>query len=144
VGFHATFKLIERCGFTQRRKGRKDAKDGKKGGKWNGGGVCYRIRREKTPFRSGKSSLIYNICELGFVKKRMDENSIANIVVDLCYKIHSRYGPGLMESVYEEILYYELENLGLYVERQKSIPLIHENLIIHVAFRADLIVEKCV
>lgn len=69
------------------------------------------------------------------------ENELARIVVDCCYRMHSRYGPGLLESVYEQILFYELSQSGLFVERQKSIPLIHEDLIIPVAFRADLIIE---
>ncbi len=69
------------------------------------------------------------------------ENELARIVVDCCYKIHSRYGPGLLESVYEQILFYELSQSGLFVERQKSIALVHKDLIIPVAFRADLIIE---
>jgi GxxExxY protein len=72
----------------------------------------------------------------------MDENLIASIIVDLCYKLHRSYGPGLMESVYEEVLCYELKALGLFVERQKTIPIVHKELVIPVAFRADLIVEK--
>jgi GxxExxY protein len=71
----------------------------------------------------------------------ISENEIARIVVNLCYQIHKKYGPGLFESVYERILIYELRKLGLVVEQQKSIPLIHEDLFISRAFRADIIIE---
>jgi len=50
----------------------------------------------------------------------MSENEIATIVVNSCYQIHKELGPGLLESVYEEILYYELTQIGLKVERQKK------------------------
>ncbi|RCK75199.1 MAG: hypothetical protein IGBAC_1335 [Ignavibacteriae bacterium] len=74
----------------------------------------------------------------------MRENEIAKIIVDTCYKIHSELGPGLFESVYEEILAYELSNLGLKIERQKPIPVIWKDLKMEVGFRADLIVEDLV
>lgn len=47
----------------------------------------------------------------------MTENEISRIVVDVSYKIHIKLGPGLLESVYEAILYYELTKRGLHVER---------------------------
>ena len=72
----------------------------------------------------------------------MTENEISKIVVDTCYKIHYELGPGLLESAYEEILYYELVNLGLKVERQKPIPLKWKDIKMEVGFRADLIVEN--
>ena len=49
----------------------------------------------------------------------MNENEIASLVVNTCYDIHVKLGPGLLESVYEEILFYELKQKGLDVERQK-------------------------
>ncbi len=72
----------------------------------------------------------------------MHENEIAKIVVDTCFRIHITLGPGLFESVYEEILYYELTKLGLKVERQKGIPVKWDSLVMEVGFRADLIVEN--
>ena len=71
----------------------------------------------------------------------MTENELASITVNLCYKIHQQYGPGLLESVYEEILCYELKKAGLKVNRQPPIPLVHDNLFIKIAFRADIIIE---
>lgn len=53
----------------------------------------------------------------------MHENEISQIVVNSSFKIHTQLGPGLFESVYEEILYYELLKTGLSVERQKAIPI---------------------
>jgi GxxExxY protein len=58
----------------------------------------------------------------------MNENEIAKIVVDLCIKIHKILGPGLLESVYEEVLVYELRKLGLVVLRQEGIPVIYESV----------------
>ncbi len=72
----------------------------------------------------------------------MHENEISGIIVDKCYHIHKELGPGLFESVYEEILVYELNKEELSVERQKSLPVIWENKKLEVGFRTDLIVEK--
>ncbi|MCB0515042.1 MAG: GxxExxY protein [Chitinophagales bacterium] len=72
----------------------------------------------------------------------MNENEIAKIIVNSCYKIHTTLGPGLLESVYEETLNYELAKESLLVERQKGIPVFYDNLKMDLGFRADLIVEK--
>lgn len=71
-----------------------------------------------------------------------EENELSKIVLDTCFMIHKLYGPGLFESVYEEIVCYELEKLGLFFERQKAIPLVHETIRLEAGFRADLIVER--
>ena len=70
------------------------------------------------------------------------ENEIANIVVDVAFHIHTKQGPGLLESVYEEIMYYKLQKEGLNLERQKGIPVIGDELKMDLGFRADLIAEK--
>jgi GxxExxY protein len=72
----------------------------------------------------------------------MDENYLAKIIVNTCYNIHVELGPGLLESVYEEILYYELTIQGLKVDRQKGIPVIWKDRKMDIGFRADLIVEN--
>lgn len=72
----------------------------------------------------------------------MTENELSKIIVNACYNIHVELGPSLLESVYEEILYYELINRGLKVERQKAIPLIWKNIKMKIGFRADLVVEN--
>ena len=72
----------------------------------------------------------------------MSENEISRIVYDLCLLIHRRYGPGLFESVYEEILCYELNKLDIYFTRQEEIQLVHEEIKMDVGFRADVIIEN--
>jgi GxxExxY protein len=71
----------------------------------------------------------------------MTENEIAAIVVDVAFKIHTQYGPGLLESAYQALMVYELRKRGLKVEAEKPIPLLHESVVIDVAYRADLVVE---
>jgi len=72
----------------------------------------------------------------------MTENEIAKIVVDLCVKIHKILGPGLLESVYEAALVYELKKLGILVEQQIGIPVEYDHLNLDIGFRADLIIEN--
>ena len=71
----------------------------------------------------------------------MTENEVAKQIVDVAFKIHSTYGPGLLESVYETIMAYELNKRGLRINRQQAIPVIHEEVRMELGFRADLIVE---
>ncbi len=74
----------------------------------------------------------------------MTENEIATIVVDACYHIHTRLGPGLLESVYTRILEYELTKRGLRVRREVPVPFRYDDLEFDEGFRADLIVEDIV
>lgn len=71
----------------------------------------------------------------------MTENEVATQIVDAAYRIHTSLGSGLLESVYEVVLAYELENRGLGVVRQQAVPIVYEGTRIEVGFRADLIVE---
>jgi GxxExxY protein len=75
-------------------------------------------------------------------KEDMTENELSKIIVNVAYEIHTTLGPGLLESVYEEIMFYELVKLGLNVERQRGIPVIWDELKMEIGFRADLIVEN--
>jgi len=72
----------------------------------------------------------------------MTENELSKIIVNTAYKIHTKLGPGLLESVYEEIMFYELSKLGLFIERQKGIPVIWTEVKMEIGFRADLIIEN--
>jgi GxxExxY protein len=72
----------------------------------------------------------------------MIENEISRIVFDLCIKIHRKYGPGLFESVYEEIFCYELTKLKIQFVRQHPIPVVHEEVKLEIGFRADIIIEN--
>ena len=56
----------------------------------------------------------------------LTENEISRIAVDICFKIHQQYGPGLFESVYEEIFCYEWSKIGIPFTRQIGVPLIYE------------------
>lgn len=72
----------------------------------------------------------------------MNENELSKIIVNTAYQIHTELGPGLLESVYEEIMEFELRKLNLNVERQKAIPVIWNDLKMNIGFRADLIVNN--
>ena len=72
----------------------------------------------------------------------MTENDIAKEIVDAAYKIHTKTGPGLLESAYEAILIYELRKRGLRVVSQEPIPVVYEEVELEVGYRADLIVEN--
>ena len=71
----------------------------------------------------------------------MTENELAKIVVGLCLKIHKVLGPGLLESVYEEVLCFELSKLGLKLNRQQGIVVMYEGIKMDLGFRADIIIE---
>ena len=66
------------------------------------------------------------------------------MILDSAFKVHTKLGPGLLESVYEAALAIELVKLGLQVERQKPIPVDYDGHLLEVAFRADLIVNSLV
>ena len=73
----------------------------------------------------------------------MTENEISKIVLDVAFEIHRELGPGLLESVYEAIMEYELINThGLKVSRQQGIPVIWKRVKLDLGFRSDLIVEN--
>ena len=71
----------------------------------------------------------------------MHENQIAREVVDAAYVVHKRLGPGLLESVYEAVLAYELSKRGLQVTRQQPVPVQYDGLTFELGFRTDLVVE---
>ncbi|MCM3869689.1 MAG: GxxExxY protein [Pyrinomonadaceae bacterium] len=71
----------------------------------------------------------------------MTENEVARIIVDAAFTVHTRLGPGLLESVYEAIMEYELGKRGLHVVHQLPMPVIYEEVRMKVGFRPDLIVE---
>lgn len=74
----------------------------------------------------------------------MTENEIATVVIGAAIKIHKRFGPELLESVYERALAYDLAELGLDAKVQASIPLEYKRLVIETAFRADILVNDLV
>jgi GxxExxY protein len=72
----------------------------------------------------------------------MTENSLSNLVINRALKVHTALGPGLLENAYQECLFYELKQSGLFVEKEKPLPLIYEEVKLEVGYRVDLLVEN--
>ncbi|MCA6421370.1 MAG: GxxExxY protein [Flavobacterium sp.] len=72
----------------------------------------------------------------------MTEEQISSIVFESALKVHKSLGPGLLESAYEECLFYELKKTGLRVEKQKPLPLIYEEVNLEIGYRIDIIIEN--
>jgi GxxExxY protein len=72
----------------------------------------------------------------------MLENDITERIIGCGISVHIALGPGLLESAYESCLYYELLESGLFVERQKAIPLLYKAVKMDCGYRADLVVER--
>ncbi len=72
----------------------------------------------------------------------MTENELSKIVFDAALKVHHKLSPGLLESAYEECLYYELIKTGLIVQKQKPLPLVYEEVKLEVGYRVDIMLEN--
>lgn len=72
----------------------------------------------------------------------MTENEISKIVFDAALKVHQALGPGLLESAYEECLFYELKKSGLFIEKQKPLPLVYEEVKLEAGYRVDIFIEN--
>lgn len=72
----------------------------------------------------------------------MTENELSNIVIGAAIEVHKNLGPGLMESTYEECLFFELVNCKLNVERQKAMPLMYKEIMLECGYRTDLVIEN--
>jgi GxxExxY protein len=72
----------------------------------------------------------------------MDENNLSGVIIGCGMRVHTALGPGLLESAYEECLYYELRKKGLNVGKQVPLPLIYEEAKLDCVYRLDLIVEN--
>jgi len=72
----------------------------------------------------------------------MTENEISKIILNCALKVHKALGPGLLESSYEECLFYELQKSGLDVVKQKPLPLIYDEVKLEIGYRVDLFVEN--
>jgi|SRR5690606_6981063 len=75
-------------------------------------------------------------------KGNISEQEISKIVFDCALKVHKSLGPGLLESAYEECLFYELKKTNLIIEKQKPLPLIYEDVKLEVGYRVDIIIEN--
>jgi len=72
----------------------------------------------------------------------MDENELSNIVIGLAINVHNSLGPGLLESAYKECLFYKIAKSGLFVEKEKPMPLIFEEVRLECGYRIDLLIES--
>lgn len=72
----------------------------------------------------------------------MHENELSEIIIGCAIKVHKSLGPGLLESAYEECLFYELQRSGLKVAKQKALPLVYEEVKLDCGYRVDLLVEN--
>jgi len=71
----------------------------------------------------------------------MTENEISGKIIGCAIEVHKLLGPGLLESAYVECLFYEFQKVGLFVEKQKPLPLIYKEVKLDAGYRLDLIVE---
>jgi len=69
-------------------------------------------------------------------------NDLTKTILDCSFRIHSALGPGLLESAYEACLEYEMKESGLYVERQKQLPLLYKEVRIDTGYRLDFLIES--
>ena len=74
----------------------------------------------------------------------MTDNELSEKIIGAAIKVHKNLGPGLLESAYEECLFYELKKLNLSVGKQKPMPLIYEDVKLDIGYRIDLLVENLV
>jgi len=72
----------------------------------------------------------------------MTENELAKAVFEAGMKVHKSLGAGLLESAYQECLFYELQKSGLFVEKEKALPLVYEDVKLEIGYRIDLFVER--
>ncbi|MFN8209628.1 MAG: GxxExxY protein [Bacteroidales bacterium] len=72
----------------------------------------------------------------------MELESVFKKVLDSSFTVHSTLGPGLLESAYEECLYYDISNSGLKVCKQKPLPLVYKEIKLDAGYRVDLLVEE--
>lgn len=72
----------------------------------------------------------------------MGENEISKIVFDAALRVHRTLGPGLLESAYEECLFFELKKTGFKIEKQKPLPLVYEEVHLEIGYRVDIMIEN--
>ncbi len=72
----------------------------------------------------------------------MTENELASKIIGIAIQVHQALGPGLLEKAYQECLFYKLQQEGLIVEKEKSMPLIYEEVKLDCGYRIDILVEN--
>lgn len=74
----------------------------------------------------------------------MTENELSSIIIGCAIEVHKQLGPGLLESAYQECLFYELMNKGLKVTKEKPMPIIYKDVKLDHGYRIDLLVNDSV
>jgi GxxExxY protein len=74
----------------------------------------------------------------------MNENEVSNIIIGCAIEVHKSLGPGLLESAYQEYLYYELIKSGLKVQKELSCPVLYKEIKLEYGYRIDLLIENLV
>jgi GxxExxY protein len=72
----------------------------------------------------------------------MSENELAKIIIGIAIEVHKRLGPGLLENAYKECLYYKIKQAGFFIEKEKVMPLIFEEVELDCGYRVDLLIEN--
>ncbi len=72
----------------------------------------------------------------------MEDNFLTEQIIGCAIKVHRSLGPGLLESAYQECLFFELKKAGLFVEKEKPLPLVYEEVKLDCGYRIDLLVNK--
>jgi GxxExxY protein len=72
----------------------------------------------------------------------MKENEISKIIIGCAIEVHKQLGPGLLESAYQECLYYELKKKGLNIKKEKAMPIVYKDIKLDHGYRIDLLVEE--
>ena len=72
----------------------------------------------------------------------MTENEISTKVIGLAINVHKALGPGLLESAYKECLYYKIHSEGIWIEKEKAMPLVYETVKLECGYRMDLLIDR--
>jgi GxxExxY protein len=72
----------------------------------------------------------------------MELEELTKTIIGIAIKVHSQFGPGLLESAYKECLFYEIQKHEIFVEKEKSMPLIYEQVKLEIGYRLDLLVDN--
>jgi len=104
----------------------------------------YPLKFQEKTFFSGEITIVFIGTSICFVANplTMNENEISKIVLDEAIYVHTRLGPGLLETAYEHCLAYRLKLRGLGVRMQYPVPLIFEEVKLDCGYRADILVEN--
>ncbi len=72
----------------------------------------------------------------------MNENELSKVIIGCAIEVHKQLGPGLLESAYQECMYYELKQIGLEVQKEKPMPIVYKEVKLDHGYRIDLLVER--